>query len=78
MERLRHWIDDIWGGAASFMCWFTQAHCDHIATVLAMSIGFVTLFFITIPKAYITIKRCFRNKKWTIKNYKKCSLNMKV
>ncbi len=55
-QRLTEWGEDIVGGLVGCLCWFTPAHCDGLAKVIALLIGIITLFFITLPKAWMTIK----------------------
>ena len=61
MDRIREsfylWWADISGSLAACLCWFTKDHCDYLTTLTALSIGFFTLFFITIPKALPNIKQ---------------------
>jgi len=59
-QRLTEWGEDIIGCAIGCFCWFTPAHCDGLAKVVALLIGVITLFFITIPKAYLTIRIFFK------------------
>ncbi len=63
MERLRSLGAEIIGWVVSFCCWFTPAHCDHFAKVLAVLIGVVTLLFITLPKAWDYQVQRWRGKK---------------
>ena len=60
MERVKSWAAEVAGGIASALCWFTPAHCDYVATLLAMLIGFVTFFFITLPKAMPRMRSAWR------------------
>lgn len=62
MDRIRQWGAEICGGTVSFLCWFTPEHCSHASTVLAMVIGFITLFFITIPNAINAVRRMMRRR----------------
>ena len=62
MGRVKYWVDDLMGAFAGSLCWFTPEHCNHVATFMAMLIGFFTFFFITAPKAWVNIKKCFKGK----------------
>lgn len=70
MEKIRHWGTDISCWIVSFFCyftdllkWFTPAHCEHVSQIIAMLIGILTLFFITIPKAVPNMRRIFKRTK---------------
>ncbi len=67
MERFKDLIGNWWadasGAVATGLCWFTTSHCEYLTTLLAMLIGFFTLFFITIPKAIPNIKLLFQTMK---------------
>lgn len=67
MERFKDLVGNWWvdasGAVATGLCWFTTSHCEYLTTLLAMLIGFFTLFFITIPKAIPNIKLLFQTMK---------------
>ena len=67
MERFKGLVENWWadasGAVATGLCWFTTSHCEYLTTLLAMLIGFFTLFFITIPKAIPNIKLLFQSMK---------------
>jgi len=61
MEKLKPVAAELIGWIVSFCCWFTPAQCDHLAKIIAVLIGTVTLLFITLPKAWKNIKRCLND-----------------
>ena len=62
MESFRFWATDVWGGVVSFGLWFTPEHCDAVYRALAVPIGGITLFCITIPKAVVTLRDFIEGK----------------
>lgn len=52
MERLKYFGSELIGVFVGFFCWFTPEHCDHVAKIVAVLIGIITLLFITLPKAW--------------------------
>lgn len=57
MDGLKNWWIDIWCFVVSAGCWLTVEHCQMITSRLALVISVLTLFFITLPKVYIQIRR---------------------
>lgn len=69
MEKIRHWVADVFCWVVSLFCyfseilkWFTPAHCEHISQIIAMIIGAMTLFFITIPRALPNMRKFFKKR----------------
>lgn len=56
MDKIKYWSADLIGCLSGSLCWFSKSHCDYVATVLAMLIGFFTFFFITLPKVIEKIR----------------------
>lgn len=67
MERFKiivgSWWADLSGLLASSLCWFTKSHCEYLTTLLALIIGLLTLFFITIPKVIPNVRKSFNGIK---------------
>lgn len=56
-ERLGKWLDDIIGYAVSGICLSWPHSCDGWSSLIALVIAVVTLVFITLPKAYLTMHK---------------------
>ncbi len=60
MDKFKNWFLDILGYVVSAVCVYFPHSCEEWTKVFAMLITIVTLFFITLPKAWPNIKKFLR------------------